>query len=100
MARMSREFSLVLLGAGVMTAGYFLYPEPALDASEKQQEDAELAQNGVDSNTSSGGGSHSHFFWYHTGYGYGSGSRSSFSSASSAVRSGGFGSFGRGAAGA
>jgi hypothetical protein len=27
MARMSREFSLVLLGAGLLTAGYFL-PEP------------------------------------------------------------------------
>jgi hypothetical protein len=27
MARMSREFSLVLLGAGLLSAGYFLYPE-------------------------------------------------------------------------
>jgi hypothetical protein len=27
MARMSREFSLVLLGAGLLTAGYFLWPE-------------------------------------------------------------------------
>jgi hypothetical protein len=27
MARMSREFSLVLLGTGLLTAGYFLWPE-------------------------------------------------------------------------
>jgi hypothetical protein len=27
MARMSREFSLVLLGAGLLSAGYFLWPE-------------------------------------------------------------------------
>jgi hypothetical protein len=27
MARMSREFNLVLLGAGLLTAGYFLWPE-------------------------------------------------------------------------
>jgi len=27
MARMSREFTLVLLGAGLLTAGYFLWPE-------------------------------------------------------------------------
>jgi hypothetical protein len=28
MARMNREFSLVLLGAGLLTAGYFLAPDP------------------------------------------------------------------------
>ena len=27
MARMSREFTLVLLGSGLLTAGYFLWPE-------------------------------------------------------------------------
>jgi hypothetical protein len=27
MARMSREFTLVLLGASLLTAGYFLWPE-------------------------------------------------------------------------
>ena len=27
MTRMSREFSLVLLGAGLLTAGYFAWPE-------------------------------------------------------------------------
>src|SRR5262245_40351170 len=28
MARMSREFNLVLLGAGLLTAGSFLWPDP------------------------------------------------------------------------
>ena len=27
MSRMSREFSLVLVGAGILTAGYFMWPE-------------------------------------------------------------------------
>jgi hypothetical protein len=27
MARMSREFTLVLLGAGLLSAGYFVWPE-------------------------------------------------------------------------
>jgi hypothetical protein len=31
MARMTREFSLVLLGAGILTAGSFLWPEEDLD---------------------------------------------------------------------
>jgi hypothetical protein len=37
MARMSREFSLVLLGAGLLTAGYFLWPEedPLKKANEQ-----------------------------------------------------------------
>jgi hypothetical protein len=36
MARMSREFSLVLLGAGLLTAGYFLRPqEEPLEKADK-----------------------------------------------------------------
>ena len=37
MARMSREFSLVLLGAGILSAGYFLWPEENLEARANQQ---------------------------------------------------------------
>jgi hypothetical protein len=37
MTRMSREFSLVLLGAGILTAGYFLWPEEDLGARADQQ---------------------------------------------------------------
>lgn len=32
MTRMNKEFSLVLLGAGLLTAGYFLWPEEDLEA--------------------------------------------------------------------
>jgi hypothetical protein len=37
MARMSGEFTLVLLGAGLLTAGYFLWPDddPAKKAEEQ-----------------------------------------------------------------
>jgi hypothetical protein len=37
MARMSREFTLVLLGAGLLTAGFFLWPDddPAQKANDQ-----------------------------------------------------------------
>ena len=37
MARMTREFSLVLVGSGILTAGYFLYPEDDIEARQKEQ---------------------------------------------------------------
>jgi hypothetical protein len=40
MARMSREFKLVLLGAGILTAGSFLWPDPTLvEVAEKNAKD-------------------------------------------------------------
>jgi hypothetical protein len=36
MTRMSREFSLVLLGAGLLTAGYFAWPEDFEKRAEEQ----------------------------------------------------------------
>jgi hypothetical protein len=48
MARMSREFNLVLLGAGLLTAGSFLWPEE--DPGKRAEQEA---ANG-------GGGSHGH----------------------------------------
>ena len=48
MARMSREFKLVLLGAGLLTAGSFLWPDPTLfDVADKNASDPD------------GGGNHS-----------------------------------------
>lgn len=38
MTRMSREFSLVLLGTGLLTAGYFAWPEP--DFEKRAEEHA------------------------------------------------------------
>lgn len=37
MTRMSKEFSLVLLGAGLLSAGYFLWPEDGLAAQADEQ---------------------------------------------------------------
>lgn len=38
--RMSREFSLVLLGAGILTAGYFAAPSPDEEVEKKAEEQA------------------------------------------------------------
>lgn len=38
MTRMSREFSLVLLGAGLLTAGYFAWPEQDIQKRSEEQE--------------------------------------------------------------
>ena len=40
MTRMSREFSLVLLGAGILTAGYFAAPSPEDELEKKAEEQA------------------------------------------------------------
>lgn len=40
MTRMSREFSLVLLGSGILTAGYFIAPDPAEALAEKADDQA------------------------------------------------------------
>jgi hypothetical protein len=37
MTHMSREFSLVLLGAGLLTAGYFLWPEEDFEQRAEEQ---------------------------------------------------------------
>jgi hypothetical protein len=50
MTRMSREFSLVLVGAGLLTAGYFMWPEQDF---EKRAEDQ--ARNRVGGGRSTGG---------------------------------------------
>lgn len=40
MTRMSREFSLVLLGAGILTAGYFVAPSRDEELEKKADEQA------------------------------------------------------------
>ncbi len=40
MTRMGREFSLVLLGAGILTAGYFAAPSPDEELEKKAEEHA------------------------------------------------------------
>lgn len=85
MTRMSREFSLVLLGAGMLTTGYFLWPEQDFEKRAEDQARQRAGGRGV-----SGG----HMFLFFHG---GSGAYSKAgvrSPAMAAVSSRGFGSTG------
>jgi hypothetical protein len=46
MTRMSREFSLVLLGSGLLTAGYFMWPEEDIQKRADEQAHNRLGGNG------------------------------------------------------
>ena len=46
MTRMSREFSLVLLGAGLLTAGYFAWPEQDFEKKAEEQARKRVGGNG------------------------------------------------------
>jgi hypothetical protein len=83
MTRMSREFSLVLLGAGVLTAGYFMWPEKDFEKRAEEQ-----ARNRV-------GGGRTHGTVLFIGHFGGSSSVSGGRSpAMAGVSKGGFGSIG------
>ncbi len=87
MTRMTREFSLLLLGSGMLTSGYFLWPEQDFEKRSEEQ-----AQNRVGGQGRSGG---VHFIYL--GHYGGSGSVSggaARSPAMSGVSRGGFGSIG------
>ncbi|MBM3979968.1 MAG: hypothetical protein FJ304_06735 [Planctomycetes bacterium] len=87
MTRMSREFSLVLLGAGLLTAGYFMWPERDFDKRADEQ-----AQKRVGGN---GGGTRTTGFIFIGHFGGGSSSVSGGRSpAMASVSKGGFGSIG------
>jgi hypothetical protein len=99
MSRMSREFSLVLLGAGILTAGYFMAPSPDDELEKKADEQA--AQR-VHANNQQG---HTHYrtggfflIWAHSPA-YAGGAAGSRSPAMSTVSRGGFGGLGHSAAG-
>ncbi len=96
MSRMSREFSLVLLGAGILTAGYFMAPSPDEELEKKADEQA--AQR-VHANH--GHRTHAHvpiLFWVHSPV-YAGGATGGRSPAMSTVSRGGFGGIGHTAAG-
>lgn len=88
MTRMSREFSLVLLGAGALTAGYFMWPEQ--DFEKRAEEQAQARVGGQ--RTRTGGGM---LLFIHTGGG-GAYSRTGTarSPAMASVSRGGFGAVG------
>ncbi len=98
MSRMSREFGLVLLGAGILTAGYFTAASPEAEMEKKADEQA-ADRTGNDSRTHH----HRHgfvplFLFVHSpAYaGHASGRPTSYSPT---TRAGGFGGAGRAMAG-
>jgi hypothetical protein len=98
MARMTREFSLVLVGSGILTAGYFLYPEDDIEARQKEQVEQQLAGN---NNNQTQRRYHTRFIWIHTGAWGPSGMTGSRPVAMGGghISRGGFGSIGRGSVG-
>ena len=88
MARMSNEFTLVLLGAGILTAGYFLWPEDDLAAKADQAAEQQIGGNNGQARTHHGGGV---FIWIAGGGSPGSAGRGA---AMANISRGGFGSFG------
>ena len=88
MTRMSREFSLVLLGAGLLTAGYYAWPEQDFDKRAEEQARKRVGGNG-------GTRSHGGMFLFIGHFGGGSSSMSGGRSpAMASVSKGGFGSIG------
>jgi hypothetical protein len=99
MARMTREFSLVLVGSGILTAGYFLYPDDDLEAKQKEQVQQQLAGNNNNNGARRTGGGG--FIWIYTGAWGHSGSAASGrpTAMGGNISRGGFGSIGRGSVG-
>ena len=89
MTRMSKEFSLVLLGAGILTAGSFFWPSDDIERRADQAAEQQVAGgNGTGSSTRY---RHTPLIFIHTGGWGGSGS----SPARANVSRGGFGGMGR-----
>lgn len=89
MTRMSREFSLVLLGTGILSAGYFSAPSHEEELEQKAEAHA-ARQTG---HTTTSHRVHTPLIWLHTpGY---AGSYSGRSAAHPTVSRGGFGGAGR-----
>ena len=102
MSRMSSEFSLVLLGSGILTAGYFTAPSPE-EAMEKKVDEQASKRVGEDeaerqARERNGGGYRSGgmmFLFIHSPY-YGGGTTNGRPAAySPTTRAGGLGGAGR-----
>lgn len=86
MTRMSREFTLVLLGAGLLTAGYFAWPEQDFERHADEQAAQRVGGN-------NNGRSHGHIGFIYIGH-YGSSGTPGRSPAMASVSRGGFGTVG------
>jgi len=89
MTRMSREFSLVLLGAGLLTAGFFAWPEQDFEQRAEEQARKRVGGNGGGNGQARTGGGF--IFIGHVG---GGSSSVSGRPAMASVSKGGFGSIG------
>jgi hypothetical protein len=83
---MSREFTLVLLGAGLLTAGYFAWPEQDFEKRADEQAQKRVGGNGARAG-------HSHVGLIYIGH-YGNSTAPGRSPAMANVSRGGFGSVG------
>jgi|SRR5436305_989735 hypothetical protein len=99
MARMTREFSLVLVGSGILTAGYFVYPDEDKELEAKQNEQVAQQLGGNANNNNGHRTYHPHFIWIHTGAWGGSGGYSRAPAMGGGISRGGFGGIGRGSVG-
>jgi hypothetical protein len=91
MTRMTREFTLVLLGAGLLTTGYFAWPEQDFDKRAEEQ-----ARKRVGGNANGGGTTTRTSTFVYIGY-HGTGGSTMTGGRSPAMASvsrGGFGSIG------
>ncbi len=98
MTRMSKEFTLVLLGSGILTAGYFTVPAAEEEMEKKAEEQAAHRTGHSTYHRHHYYGHGGMLLWIHSsGYaGHPSGRPAAYSPTS---RSGGFGSVGRGFSG-
>jgi hypothetical protein len=97
MTRMSKEFSLVLLGSGILTAGYFTVP-PAEEEMEKKAEEGAAHRTGHSTYHRHHYGHVPLFLWVHSP-GYAGHPTGRPVAHSPTTRSGGFGSISRGFSG-
>ena len=88
MTRMTKEMSLVLLGSGMLTTGYFLVP-PTEEAMEAKAEEQAAKRTGHGSNYHRSGG----FFLFIHSAGYAGNSMGRPAAYSTSTRAGGFGGF-------
>ena len=94
MSRMSREFGLVLLGAGILTAGYFTAPSPEEEMEKKADEQA-AERTGHDSRGHYRTGGYMPLFLFVHSPAYAGNRMGRPASYSPTTRAGGFGSAGR-----
>jgi hypothetical protein len=92
MTRMSREFSLVLLGAGILTAGYFAAPSHEEELEKKAEEQAARQIGHNDTSRVRGMGLPLLLFLHSPGF---AGTTSAKSPAMPHTNRGGFGGIGR-----